>query len=96
MKEILRVRCPICGMMPSLDNLAQTAEKEAEIRLYMQKIYGKKPAPAGEEFKKKGRGKAPGWIEYEDITEQAPDQVDRLKTFFDKRIAEFQGKLSEG
>ena len=92
MKEILRVRCPICSMLPTLDNLAHASEKEAEIRLYTQRIYGKKPAPPGEEIKKKGRGKAPGWIEYEDITEQVPDQVERLKTFFDKRIAEFQGK----
>jgi len=92
MKEILRVRCPICGMMPSLDNLAHAAEKDAEIRVLVQRIGGKKPASEGEEFKKKGRGKAPGWIEYEDITEQASDQVERLKTFFDKRIAEFQSK----
>ncbi len=91
-KEILRIRCPCCGMLPNLKVLEQTAnEKPAEVRIIVNRFYGKKPAGQTEidVFKKKKRGSAPGWIEYEDITDQVPEVVAKMQTYFDKRIAEY-------
>jgi hypothetical protein len=76
MKKFTRVRCPVCGMLPTLKNLDEAKERPAEIRIIVQRIYGKKKADKSEgEFKKKGRGSAPGWIEYEDVTDSMPEIV---------------------
>lgn len=94
-KEVTRVRCPICGMMPSLDNLEKTAkEKPAEVRIFVSRFYGKAPKTEGfgvdTPYKKKGRGSAPGRIEYEDITDKVPDEVEKLRSYFDDRIKQYQ------
>lgn len=91
-KEIIRIRCPFCGMLPNLKVLEQTAnEKPAEVRIIVNRFYGKKPAGQLEVdvYKKKKRGSAPGWIEYEDITDQVPEVVAKMRTFFDKRVKEY-------
>lgn len=42
MKEVLRVRCPVCGMMTDLEQMAKAeAEKPTEVRLFLQKFGGK-------------------------------------------------------
>jgi hypothetical protein len=92
-KEIIRVRCPACGMMPTLDNLAYTdKEKPAEVRIFIQTLGGKAKAPPLEEgtYKKRKRGSAPGLMEYTDVTDQYPDQVKEMQAFFDKRIKLYQ------
>lgn len=94
MPEVIRVRCPICGAMPTLDNLEQTAaEKPAEIRIFIQRFGGKAQVEKveGEIPKKKGRGKAPGYMEYIDVTEQYSEQVEKMEQFFNDRIKEYQG-----
>ena len=40
-------------------------------------------------FPKKKRGSAKGFIEYIDITDAQPEEVAKLKTWFDKRVAEY-------
>jgi len=94
-KEIVRTRCPICGMMPTLKNLEQTAEtKPAEVRIFIQTIGGKEKAPLlltdEVPYKKKGRGSAPGKIVYEDVTDKFPEQVKDMQAFFDGRIKLYQ------
>lgn len=89
MKEIIRVRCPCCSMMTDLDRMAMADDTPAEVRLYIQKIGGKKPAEQGAEYKKIGRGKAPGVNIYEDITDSSPDQVAKVAEFFKRRAEEF-------
>jgi len=94
MAEKIRVMCPICGMMPFLENLEQTAkEKPAEVRLYLMKFGGKLPVEKEKEevYKKKGRGSAPGYMVLTDITEQFPDQVKEIQKFFDARIEVYLG-----
>ena len=88
MAERIRVRCPFCGMHPFLEDLLKTAEeKPAEVRIFVLKFGGKKPAvPNGEIPQKKGRGKAPGQMELIDITDQVPDEVKKFQVFFDERV----------
>jgi hypothetical protein len=91
-KEIIRVTCPCCGMMTDLEQIARAdAEKPAEVRLFVQKLGGKKPAETSPEapYHKKGRGKAPGYIEYQDITESSPEQVAKLRDWFEARAKQF-------
>ncbi len=95
MAEVTRVRCPICGAMPTLGNLEKTQdEKPAEVRIILQRFGGKVKVEDehGVMPKKKKRGSAPGFIEYEDVTDQFPDSVKAMEGFFDKRIAEYQEK----
>ena len=46
MKEFLRVRCPICGAVPSLPHLAQTQQnKPAHVRLLIFRLGGGNSSP---------------------------------------------------
>lgn len=97
-KEKIRVMCPICGMMPFLENLEQTAkEKPAEVRLYLLKFGGKLAVvkATDEDYKKKGRGSAPGYMELIDITDQQPQQVLQLAKFFKDRAELFLSELKK-
>ncbi len=92
MAERIRVRCPICGSMPNLDQLVYTEEnKPAEIRVFIHKFGGKVAVedPGAAPFTKKKRGSAPGYSEYIDITEDQPEEVAKVKIFFDKRVDEY-------
>lgn len=96
MAERIRVRCPVCGSMPSLDQLVQTEQtKPAQIRVFLQKFGGKVPAEdlGAMPFGKKKKGSAKGYMEYIDITADQPEEVAKVKTWFDKRIKEYlEGK----
>jgi hypothetical protein len=83
-------------MMTDLDRMAKADEKPAEVRLFVQKIGGKQAVPHidGEPYKKIGRGKAPGYNVYEDITETAPEQVAKVRAWFAKRAKSFLGGSS--
>ena len=81
MKEILRVRCPICGMMPSIE--AIDFEHPYAIRVYRQTIGGSERVASIEEIQlgipaERGRGRPPklkkikGYITYKDITDSEP------------------------
>lgn len=90
MKEVIRIRCPACGMMTDLDQMVKTSqEKPAEIRIFRQRMGGK---VAGEfTLGKKGKGSAKGFMEYIDITDEVlPDQMATLKNWFDQRIKKYQ------
>ncbi|MDP2726280.1 MAG: hypothetical protein Q8P59_01950 [Dehalococcoidia bacterium] len=99
MPEKLRIVCPICGMMSDLEQLQKTSEnKPAEVRLKQQKWGGKLPAGVpveGDLVTKKGRGSAPGYMVYEDITDQIPDEVEKVRKFFDDRIELYQSGKGE-
>jgi hypothetical protein len=80
-------------MMPDLNNLTKAAGEPAEVRIYVSRFWGKKPMPEPppEELqKKRKRGSAPGWIEYEEITDKVPSQVKEMIAFFDQRIKLYQ------
>jgi len=80
MKEIIRVRCPICGMLPELDRI--DFEHLHPIRVYRQTIGGSERVASIEEIQlgmpERGRGRPPklkkikGHITYEDITDSEP------------------------
>ena len=92
MAEKIRVRCPVCGQMTDLEQMEKAEEdKPTEVRLFLQKFGGK---VASEDqgamlFTKKKRGSAKGFIEYLDITKTQPEEVAKLKTWFDKRVKEY-------
>ncbi|KKK62084.1 hypothetical protein LCGC14_3007880 [marine sediment metagenome] len=92
MAEKIRVRCPVCGSMPNLDQLLFTEEnKPAEIRVFLHKFGGKLPVEdqGAIPLTKKKKGSAPGYSEYIDITDDQPEEVAKVKTWFDKRVAEY-------
>lgn len=92
MAERIRVRCPICGSMPTLPQLENTAKKwPAKLMLYLQKFGGKAPVVAHEGIPTPGKkkGSAPGYMEYIDITETSAGELARLKPWFDRRVAEY-------
>ncbi len=82
MKEILRFRCPCCGLMPILDKVAW--EHPYPVRVYRQMIGGSKRVVSIEEIQRgmdlteRGRGRPrkvkriKGNITYEDITKSEP------------------------
>ena len=99
MPEKLRIVCPVCGMMSDLETLQETnTTKPAAVRIKLQKWGGKKPAGVPVEGALpvvKGRGSAPGYMEYVDVTEQVPDEVAKMEAFFNARIELYQaGKES--
>ena len=81
MKEILRVRCPVCGLMPECHRI--DFEHPYPIRVYRQTIGGSERVANIEEIQlgmsaERGRGRPPkfkrikGHITYEDITDTEP------------------------
>ena len=98
MAELLRIRCPICGMHPTLEVLKQTAEeKPAEVRIFIQRYGGKVVAPPAEDkiYKKKGRGSAPGYMEFIEVTDKYPEQVKEMEDFFKGRIKLFEEQIAK-
>lgn len=65
MKEQIRCRCPLCGMVVYL----RAFDTKHKIQVFIQKVGGK---IAGEE---KGRGKAKGFIKFTDVTRLKQDVV---------------------
>ncbi|MDP2727319.1 MAG: hypothetical protein Q8P59_07220 [Dehalococcoidia bacterium] len=99
MPEKLRIVCPICGMMSDLKQLQKTNESKApDVRILLQKWGGKLPAVAPVEGAlpvKAGRGSAPGYMEYVDVTDSVPDEVEKVQKFFDSRIELYQAGKGE-
>ncbi len=95
--ERIRVRCPLCGMHPFLEDLEKAfQEKPAEVRIYVLKFGGKVPAEdTGQIPIKKGRGKAPGKMSMEDITELVPDEVQKFDKLFTQRVELFLDGLKK-
>ena len=106
-KEIIRVKCPLCGMVSDWWNEyfqkgLKDKEEPFEIKIYRQTLGGKKPSGLyrrldvpGRKYrmympidKKKriGKGKAPGKMNYEDITNQEPELVRSIKKSLQKRM----------
>lgn len=82
--------------MPTLEKLVQTEEKKPPlIRLFLQKFGGKVAAEdqGAMPYPKKKRGSAKGYMEYIDITDDQPEELAKLKTWFDKRVAEYLGTV---
>lgn len=83
MKEILRFRCPCCGLMPEIDKV--DLEHPYPLRVYRQTIGGSVRVLSIEEIQRgmplteRGRGRPrkvkriKGNISYEDITDTEPD-----------------------
>ena len=95
MKEILRVRCPICGMLPEVERI--NFEHLYPICVYRQTIGGSERVASIEEIQlgmpgERGRGRPPkfkrikGHITYEDITDTEPAISQPI-------VKQIQGKL---
>jgi hypothetical protein len=95
-KEFLRIVCPCCGSMPYPGQVDAAVEKYpvAQVRVIVMRVGGKKPVTAveGEPYKKIGRGKAPGSIEYEDVTNQHLDLVAKYRDHFLERVAQLKNQ----
>ena len=91
MPERIRVRCPICGQLPYVEQLEALSDESAEVRIFLHKWGGKKPVDqaAPPSYVKKGRGSAPGFIETTDVTENSKDQVVYWAKFFLGRVRKF-------
>lgn len=75
MKEILRVRCPMCKMMPTLEFFRTGV---GELRIYLQKIGGRYPKSSK------------GICIYEDITGKNVKLVNELWALIDEKMAKIQ------
>ncbi len=60
MVEKLRFRCPCCGLVADVDRLSEGPYK---VQAFLQSFGGKVSG-----MKHPGKGKAPGFMRYEDIT----------------------------
>ncbi len=72
MKQRLRARCPICGMIADVERFE---EKIYPIQVFLQTFGGKIKANTVI----RGRGKSPGFIEYKEIT-SLPEAQKIVKT----------------
>lgn len=99
MAEFLRIRCPFCQSMPNLPQLEKAEDAPADVRVFLVKMGGKLVVAKEEgEYKKKGRGKAPGIMKYVDVTKNEPEVVEQFKKYFAERAVKFaeQAGLIEG
>lgn len=89
MAERVRIRCPACGMHPFLENLEKTFNElpPEEVKLFLLKFGGKVPAePAGPGYEKKGKGSAKGYMEMIEITDDYPEQLQKLEGMLQSRM----------
>jgi hypothetical protein len=89
--EIVRVRCPVCGLTPKLTQLPKVDKQPAEVRVFTQKFGGKvKVEQIPGEYKHVGRGKAPGFMVWEEITgTMDASQLKTIREWFVKRAEVF-------
>ena len=89
--EVTRVRCPCCGMMPKLEQLASAEKNSPAVRVFTQKFGGKIPVvQIPGQYKKMARGKAPGVMSYTDITKTMDaNQLAPVKDWFVGRAKAF-------
>jgi hypothetical protein len=73
-------------MMPILDQIAVASENPPAIHIFSQRFGGKKKVEKTDgEYKKVGRGKAPGIIIYEEMTNaMSAGQLTTIKDYFIK------------
>lgn len=96
MKEILRFRCPCCGLMPIVDSVDW--EHPYPVRVYRQTIGGSERVLSIEEIQlgmpltERGRGRPRkvkrirGNITYDDITEKEPETSKAIIAKVEKRL----------
>lgn len=90
MKEILRCRCPMCGMMPEVERF--DGDQPYPLELFLQFLGGKvkltdeqRRARKGKPFK---RGSAPGYISYHKLDGNQLEQLRQLVLKRAKQIAD--------
>jgi hypothetical protein len=74
--------------MPYPSQVDKATEKyPPEVRIVAMRVGGKAPSAedVGEEYHKKGRGKAKGLIEYKDVTNKHPELVAQYTKHFQTR-----------
>jgi hypothetical protein len=77
-------------MMTDLEKLAEAKDKPVEVRIYIQKFGGKTKVIDNTKLIK--RGGAPGFVEYEDVTEQMADKIQEMRQWFAERALKFAAK----
>lgn len=94
MAEQLRITCPVCGMRPRKSDWERAKENpKAEIQIYLQEFGGKAPPGStanGPVYQKKGRGSAPGFMKWTEVTAMEPELVEEIRVLVEERIAKFQ------
>ena len=97
MKEVLRFRCPLCGMLPEVDRV--NGDNPYEVNIYLQRIGGSVSLLSLEEKQRRatletrGRGrpkkqkKIKGLITYEEI---GGDRVEEVKQQINSRIRQLK------
>jgi hypothetical protein len=93
-KEMLRVRCPVCQQMTELNRMAAAKDKPTEVQVFLQTMGGKSPVvQVPGEYKKVGRGKAPGLLTIAEITDtMSASQLQPIREWFVGRAKKFLGK----
>ena len=101
MKEILRFRCPCCGLMPEISRVDW--EHPYPVRIYRQTIGGSERVMSIEDIQRgtplteRGRGRPrkvkriKGNISYEDITDSEPDTSQEILVRIEKRLKVIKG-----
>jgi len=91
MKEKLRARCPMCGMIFDLDRL--DSDGPYPLELFIQRFGGKLPLSDDEREDRKGkpfkRGSARGFMEYEKIE---GEKLEELKLLVDRRVEQLRAQ----
>ena len=97
MKEVLRFRCPLCGMLPEVNRV--NWDNPYEVKIYLQRIGGSVSLLSLEEkqrqapLERRGRGrpkkqkKIKGLITYEEI---GGDRVEEVKQQINSRIRQLK------
>lgn len=74
LQTVTRVRCPLCSMMTEYRNFLDASP---ELQFYEQSFGGRLPAPHGTKPGQRGK-KAPGIMEYRDITDPRSEQYQNI------------------
>lgn len=86
MMEKIRVRCPICGMMPELERVKE--KPVYQIEAYLQRFGGRLPSKPESEPIKPKRGPKPrrgiGFMEYNKLDD--PKLIDEARKLFLEHI----------
>ncbi len=89
LQTVTRVRCPLCSMMTEYRNFLEAAP---ELQFFEQSFGGRLPAPHGTKPGQRGK-KAPGIMEYRDITDPRSEQYQNIVDVIRVRVDNIKDSL---